>query len=167
MNLSLAEKYAEKIGESIAPFCCDIQIVGSIRRKRPECGDIDLVVMPLDIEGLKARCRQTCQVIQEGQVNLSYTLPSGVRLDIYVAHPGAADLAGVVASNWGSLVLCRTGSLAHNIKIIEWAKTRNMLWKPYVGVLDVKGMVIASETEEEIFRAVGMSYIDPEKREAL
>jgi len=165
-----AEAYAEKIGESLMPFCSDIQICGSIRRKKPEVGDIDLVVMlrsPADHRNLMLRCRESCSPVAEGPINLRYTTKLGIQLDVYIATPRNEDMFRITASNWGSLVLCRTGSVAHNVRMVEAAKSRGMVWKPYVGLLDAAGMVIASETEEEIFRAMGMPYTDPAKREAL
>jgi DNA polymerase/3'-5' exonuclease PolX len=37
-------------------------------------------------------------------------------------------------------------------------------WNPYYGVFE-QGKCIACETEEEIFRVLGLDYINPEKRE--
>ena len=167
MDLLTAERYAEKIGESLQPYCSDIQIVGSIRRRRPTPNDIDFVIVPTDLPRLMQRCRETCLVIQEGFVNLSYTTRINVRLDLYVATPRTSDLFRTVASNRGSLVLCRTGSAAHNVKMIKSAELMGMTWKPYVGLLDKAGMVIASETEEEIFEALHMPFIAPHLRECL
>lgn len=167
MNLAKAQAYAEKIAETLAPFCEQIEIAGSIRRRRPEVNDIDLVILPTDLQRVILRCRESCIPIQEGSVNLSYKTPLGIQLDIFCARSGERELFRTVASNWGSILLCRTGSKEHNIKIAQWAKTHNMEWNPYQGILDHAGMVIASETEEAIFRAIGMPFIKPELRECL
>lgn len=166
MNFSTADRYAVKIAGNLEPFCERIQIAGSIRRHRPEIGDIDLVVIPKNLNDLIARCRTSCTAIAEGQVNLSYETPMKIRLDIYVAQPGHRELYDVTASNWGSLLLCRTGSKEHNQRLCEVAAKKGMKWKPYVGLMDSQNLVIASETEEEIFQALGLDFVPPEKREA-
>ena len=42
MKLEQAEKLAEQFIRKIAAYCEKIKIVGSIRRKKKECRDIDL-----------------------------------------------------------------------------------------------------------------------------
>lgn len=166
MDLATAERYAVKIAGNLEPFCERIQIAGSIRRHKPDIGDIDLVVIPKNLNDLMARCRTSCKPIMEGQVNLSYETPMGIRLDIYCAQAGFRDLYNVTASNWGSLLLCRTGSKEHNTKLADLALRRGMKWKPYVGLMDSQNLVIAAEEEEDIFRALGLDFVPPEQREA-
>lgn len=46
MELKFAQNIAEGIVESLKPHCLQVHIAGSIRRKRPEVKDIEIVVMP-------------------------------------------------------------------------------------------------------------------------
>ena len=163
--LATARKYADKIVAELAPFCERVEIAGSIRRARPQVGDIDLVILPRDKAAIKARCRQSCQVGTDGEENFTCHLSNGVQLDIWFATPASHDLFQPIPSNWGSLLICRTGSLEHNIYLVEHAKKLGLRWSPYAGVYDSNFALLASETEESIFAALKLPFIPPELRD--
>ena len=180
MKLEPARHFAELIKGILSPFCEKIEIAGSIRRLRPNVNDIDFVVLPKygQTLALRERCKARCRVVKDGEQNYIVAMPisaaqreqldhSGwdVQIDIFIAHPGKCDLLQTVPSNFGSLLVCRTGSTAHNIWLVEQAKKNYMTWNPYVGVTDPEGYVIAGETEQDIFRACDVPFIEPEKRE--
>lgn len=50
MKHSTALVIAEKIKAQLAPHCDRIEIAGSIRRKKPEVKDIEIVVIPKPYE---------------------------------------------------------------------------------------------------------------------
>jgi DNA polymerase (family 10) len=79
---------------------------------------------------------------------------SGVQVDIYFA----------TKETWGILLLVRTGSKEHNIKLCQHAINKGMKLSVSNGLM--KGNeVIASMTEEDIFKGLGMDYIKPEDRD--
>ena len=173
MKLFDAYKIADKIKAELAPMCERIEIAGSLRRGRPEVNDIDFVILPKpgQMDAIKARCEKKCHVVKDGEQNYIVRLPSygggggGFQVDIFFARPAVKDLLQTVPGNWGSLLLCRTGSTAHNIYLVEHAKSRGFTWNPYKGVLDAEGYVIASETEEEIFDMLALEFVPPANRE--
>jgi len=168
MPLERAVAYAEKIVRDLRPFCARIEIAGSIRRRRAVCGDIDLVCIPVNGAGLQDRvmqaaARRHCCGEQVFRVDLK----TGVQLDLYMAHEERKDLFRVAQPcNWGSLLLCRTGSKMHNIKLCQRAAQLGLRWDPHAGVFNGAGECIASETEHDIFRALDLPYVAPEAREA-
>ena len=167
MKLFDAYKIADLIKGELAQFCERIEVAGSIRRARPEVGDIDFVILPKagQLAAIKARCEQRCAVVKDGEQNYIVRLPNGFQVDIFFARPAVKDLLQTVPGNWGSLLLCRTGSTAHNIWLVEHAKSRGFTWNPYRGVLDGDGFVIASETEEDIFDMLALDFVAPASRE--
>ena len=46
MNLATSKRYAEQLLNWIMPHAWPAQVAGSIRRERPECGDVDIVCIP-------------------------------------------------------------------------------------------------------------------------
>jgi DNA polymerase (family 10) len=171
MKLVRAIVIALKIQEQLAPLCERIEIAGSIRRARPEVGDIDLVLLPKpgQLSAIKARCTQRCTMVRDGEQNCIYrlTLSGGVeiQLDIFIARPAVSDLLNTAPGNFGTLLLCRTGSKEHNIYLVEHAKRLGRRWNPYRGVIDEQQTVLASETEQDIFTALKLPWIKPEDRE--
>lgn len=166
MTLPDAQKLSAHIAGHLAPFCERIEIAGSIRRGCPECGDIDLVILPRNLAGLQARLTQnpSTRLITDGPINKILKLGNGVQLDIFLARPKFRDLLDEKPTNFGSLFLCRTGSKEHNIHLVEHAKKIGLRWNPYEGVFDEQGFCIAGETEESIFEALGLDYVEPSQR---
>lgn len=175
ITLATAEKIALKIQGVLEPFCVKIAIAGSIRRRRPQVNDIDLVLIPkpgLD-KDLRDRCKQNALRVQTDApqtlvVFLNYPPCGfeGLQLDVWIARPAEFDLLETRPSNFGALLITRTGSKEHNIKLVEHAKKLGLRWHPYQGVLDSNGRCLASNTEEEIFHSLQLPYIPPERREA-
>ena len=167
MNLPEARVMAEKIAAQLAPLCERIEIAGSIRRERPLCNDIDMVILPKGgkPDAIKARCEQQCTVVTDGPQNYIVRLKNGVQLDIFFTRPAYKDLLQTIPGNFGSLLICRTGSREHNIFLVEHAKRIGLVWKPYQGVFDGEGYALAAEDEAGIFKALQLDFIPPEKRE--
>jgi DNA polymerase (family 10) len=162
-----ARKYADLIAERLQPFCKRLEIAGSIRRQRPYCGDVDLVAEPLDESALRARILENKEVIQNGPQNIHVRVQTYVGpldIQVFLARPESATLFEKIPSNWGSLLLCRTGSRDHNIFIAQKALALGLKWNPYQGLFR-DGILIASETEESIFAALDLPFIPPQKRE--
>ena len=165
LDLQTATEKASKVVEILAPFCSRIEIAGSIRRRRPQPGDLDFVIEPK--LGKRRYIRDRClswhpQVMTDGPVNLIIAV-KGVQLDFFFADEPGADLFAE-PGNFGSLLICRTGSVAFNIWLVAQAKKQGLTWNPYRGVVQ-KGKIIASQTEEAVFKALGLSWIKPEDRE--
>ena len=174
MKVRDAMLLAEKIRDVLIPFCEPERcaIAGSIRRARPEVNDVDLVVQPRGLEAaaaLRAVLRK-CPVVKEGPHYMVVRSKCGFPIDVWFAHGGTSDLLTSEPGNWGSLLLCRTGSKEHNIVLAQKARTMEMKWETSRGLVlnpdTARAKVIASATEEEIFQCLGMEFVPPAFREA-
>lgn len=166
MKLSTGIFLAEKVAATLQPFCERVEIAGSIRRRRAWVNDIDLVVLPKEgrLAELRARVFERTTPVTDGPQTIIATMANGVQIDLWIAQPPHADLLASTPTNFGSLLLCRTGSREHNIYLVEHAKKLGLRWNPYQGVFDGAGKCLASATEEEVFQALQLDYIPPYHR---
>lgn len=172
MQLAKAEALANKVVRELRPFCHRIEIAGSIRRKRAEVNDIDLVLIPRDLPRLLKRAQERCTLATEqAQTNVRLNFENGFPLDLWVAHNGERDLLGEIPSNWGAVMLCRTGSMEHNIQLADYARSKGLKFMPYIGIVRERrgdqDEILAARTEEEIYAAVGLEWLPPTRRENL
>ena len=165
---------ADKVVAALSPLCERIEIAGSIRRSRALVGDIDLVILPKDRAAIRARLVPACNVLADGPQNLLVDWAfdgARLQLDIFFAHDGVGDFFAREPSNWGTLLICRTGSKEFNIWFAQQAQRAGYHWNPYRGLAKLQGLssqqqpVAAAATEQELFTTLGLTYIAPEKRE--
>lgn len=191
LPLQWTRALAEKIVGELAPYCERIAIAGSLRRERPVVNDIDLVVLlkeGLDAD-FRARMQRRCRLKMSGPQCLVADLPlrhpapavAGepgevkVQIDVWFATGSRRDLLDTSPGNWGSLLLCRTGSKEHNIFLCERARQRGLKWNPHFGLFGPPGwpevtssarsVCLASETEDAIFDALDLPVIPASQRE--
>jgi len=162
--LNIATSWADKIIAACAPYCDQIQVAGSIRRQRPIVHDIDIVARPADRNGLMARIRKNGQVLESGRHNTKIILPDGLQIDFWIAEPDRRELFETIPTNYGSLLLCRTGSKEFNIWLCCKAAQKGYHWNPQWGIYH-NGHCIASASEQDIFKALDTPFIPPEQRE--
>jgi len=165
MNLRSATALAEKITDILRPLCQRIEIAGSIRRARPECNDIDLVLLADNPAAVLQRCRMHSQPVTDGPQIAIFRLTNGVQLDLYFARGPLPDLLDPKPTNWGSILLCRTGSKEHNIYLCQRALAMGLKWETTTGIKDPDGYLLAAETEKDIYECLGFPYLAPNIRE--
>jgi DNA polymerase/3'-5' exonuclease PolX len=160
-------RLSQRIIESLRGYCERIHVAGSIRRGRPYPNDIDIVLIPragMESE-MRARIFERTTPISDGPKNLICRLRDGTQLDVFFAHAGTHDLLTHEPTNWGSVLLCRTGSKDHNIKLASRARELGLKWETMRGIVGPDGKVLASATEQEIFECLKMDYVEPANRE--
>jgi len=154
--LPLAERVVEQLrelpGVSRADYC------GSLRRFSETIGDIDLVVAAQDPEP-----------VMEALVKMSFVervvVRGAAKTSIVTRRGTQVDLRVVQAHEYGAALLYFTGSKGHNIKLRQRALTRGWTLNEYALSEIEGGKVIASESEEQIYEALGLPFIAPVLRE--
>lgn len=179
MKLEHAKIVAGRIVGALAQWCERIDIAGSIRRGRPHVGDIDIVLMakPGAEASIRARLLQSCRKIVEGPqaMVVGMKVPAGMphplgelQVDVWFAHHVESELFGgpACSHNYGTMLVCRTGSREHNIGLAMRARELGLKWDPHHGVK--RGdRVIAAEEESHVFEALHMTTPSPEDREGM
>jgi DNA polymerase (family 10) len=185
MKLQEAEDYAARVCRAIEPFCQRFEVVGSIRRRRPDVNDVDIVAVPrlktaegtpFGSEGFAwaqipkiLGKRLNAAIVRKGDELICITLPDGTpenvdRGPFSLFGKYQVDIYRSSEETWGVLLLIRTGSKDHNIKLCSRAKAMGLMLSAKQGILK-NGEVIASRTEEEIFATLGIPFVKPEDRE--
>ena len=159
MKASEAQDIAERIVTALAPACERIEMAGSLRRRRADVHDIDLVLIPRDrlkllILLLELYGRKPEKIGEKYVMLKSF---DGIQVDLYLATP----------ATWVTLLLIRTGSKAHNIMLCTKARRLGMtLHADGRGLEELREpFMVPIESEEEIFQSLHLPYREPWERE--
>jgi DNA polymerase (family X) len=134
-----------------------VELAGSFRRRRETVGDLDLLACGGDPERVMsafAEHASVAEVLGRGETKCSVRLKEGLQVDLRL----------VPKDSFGAALLYFTGSKDHNIELRKLAIERGWSLNEYGLTHGEK--VVASRTEEEIYRALDLAWIPPELREA-
>jgi DNA polymerase/3'-5' exonuclease PolX len=190
--MDYARAIGERVLNVLAPHVEQAMVCGSIRRGTstggtPDAGDVDLVyvlrtelvpatkgmfdeepgVPTKSTDRAAAGVREAIAGIADelkvvGQTKIQHTIVGRMQIDLW----------SVPADSFGAATLFATGSAALNIAMRATAKRRGRFLSQYglFGLaVDKKGKPVAGErlaprSEEEIFAALGLTYLPPEER---
>jgi DNA polymerase (family X) len=158
--ISIALPHAERIVAHLreVPGVAQVVICGSLRRFSETIGDVDIVVT--------AAAAEPVMNALVSMVLVERVLGRGDRKTSVVTRRGMqVDLRVVDKHQLGAALLYFTGSKGHNIKLRMRALARGLTLNEY-GLAEVEGgKVVASETEEAIYAALGLPWVPPVLRE--
>ncbi len=157
-KLAVAAQYAEALRAFLAalPGTTQVTIAGSFRRMRETVGDLDILVETKSPDLVMQRFTaydEVADVLASGPARSSVVLKCGLQVDLRI----------IAKESYGAALQYFTGSKAHNIAIRRMAQKLGLKINEY-GVYRGKAR-IAGESEESMYRAVGLAYIPPELRE--
>jgi len=158
MNLGMAFPVAKRIVEALreATGSKKIEWAGSLRRMKENIGDIDILATgPKHEKIIEAftHLPEVRQVLASGETKASVIVEGGLQIDLRV----------VDEDSYGAALQYFTGSKAHNIHLRGIAKGKGIKINEY-GVF--KGeKKIGGREEEDVYKALGMVWIEPELRE--
>ncbi|MBA7498892.1 hypothetical protein ES704_01630 [subsurface metagenome] len=154
MELEKAKDIAREVIKELEPYCQRIQVAGSIRRQKPFPRDIDIVLIPRD----RAALDQSLMVMGHYKMSgnkITRVEMDSIPLDIYFATP----------ETFATLLLIRTGSTENNIRLCSVAKKKG--WHLFAngdGLFNQAGQRVAGDSEESIYKALGLPWQRPEER---
>lgn len=170
MNLPFAEECARRLVDWLEPFSERISVAGSVRRKTSNPSDVDLVVIPKivcekDIFGVVQSKRNAAWIEIDRRISADgwELVRAGSDVVSFRSKGIGVDVFWSDASNWGTMLLSRTGSMAHNSWLSSYAVSLGGKWHPTIGLYLHNRRV--SDSEEAIYRALGIDPIPPDRRE--
>jgi len=158
--LSEATKISEKVLSIVSKTLNPCEIVGSVRRRRPICHDIDVLGVG-DLYDAVRELRKNFKVaIKEKGPKITKLY---INADIGNVQ---VDLYATSAETFGLMKIIRTGSADHNIWLNNYARKNGFRIKYSEGLLK-NNKPVAGETEEGVFEALGLKTPKPEEREIV
>lgn len=138
------------------PQVKNISAAGSLRRQKETVRDIDILVAsdkPRKVMQAFVDFPAVKQVLAKGDTKSAVRTESGVQIDCRV----------VERSSFGAALLYFTGSKNFNVKLRRMAIKRGLKINEY-GIYRGRRFICGA-SENEIFKALGMAYVEPELRE--
>lgn len=141
---------------------------GSLRRGRETVGDLDVLITgrACESETLRAAAIEhvlkfpgIMEVLAKGDNKVSFRLRSGIQVDVRL----------LPRDSFGAAMQYFTGSKYHNVTLRQRALKMGYTLNEY-GLAQLKedgsaGRIVASKTEDEIYKKLKLAYIPPEMRE--
>ncbi len=154
---SEAKEYVEDLLKYLRQMeLTHLEVAGSYRRKKETVGDLDILATAKDFSEVIrhfVKYPKIKEVISAGSTRSTVILNNDMQV----------DLRSVEDESYGSALQYFTGSKDHNIAVRKLAIELGLKLNEY-GVF--KGNEkIAGKTEDEVYEAVGLCYIEPELRE--
>jgi DNA polymerase (family 10) len=142
---------------SRVPGVTKVTVAGSTRRRKETIGDIDILAISSKpaaaMKYFTSEIPGIMTVIAHGATKSSIKIKPGINIDLRV----------VPAEAYGAALNYFTGSKEHNVVIRARAIKKGLKLNEY-GLFKGARRVVG-RTEDEIYKALGMAYVEPELRE--
>jgi DNA polymerase/3'-5' exonuclease PolX len=182
--LAEAERLAEELVEMLRPASERIEIAGSIRRRKADVGDIELVAVPRTrpVRDMFGRAGAMVadelgelldRLLAEGRVQMRPPKRWGTRFKAMIYRGVPVDLFSVLQpAQWGVVFCIRTGPAEFSRRFVthrrrggmlpEWLVVREgALWQR---MPDRLLKLVEAPEEGDVFRLLGIEYVPPEAR---
>jgi DNA polymerase (family X) len=142
----------------VHPAADRVELAGSARRWADSVKDLDVIATTSDPAAL-VQAAATLELVESAAAPSD----SGAKLR---THTGIrVDLRIVAPDQFGNLLQHLTGSKEHNMALRDAAVRRGLHVSEYGVLDDSTGETHRCATEEEVYRLLGLDYIEPELRE--
>ncbi|MEM4282369.1 MAG: DNA polymerase/3'-5' exonuclease PolX [Candidatus Woesearchaeota archaeon] len=139
------------------PYVKVAQAAGSVRRRKETVADIDILVISKKAGAVMdffTSMPDVEQVLAKGPTKSTVILKNGIQADVRVLEE----------SSFGAALQYFTGSVEHNVRLRQIAIKKGYKLNEY-GLFKRSGEYVAGRTEAEVYKALGLPYIEPELRE--
>lgn len=152
-----AEKISKKIISEIKKIegVKKVEIAGSLRRKKEMIRDFDIIILtdfPEKVSDKIFKLNFVKEIIGKGKEKLTFVTKNDRQVDVRFFSD----------AEFGAGLLYFTGDKGHNIWLRRIAIKKGLKLNEY-GLFKNKKR-IAGKTEEEIYKKLGLNFIEPEKR---
>jgi len=135
------------------------ELAGSLRRMKETVGDIDILVIANDarpVMNFFTTMPDVATVLAKGPTKSTVILNQGIQADVRVLEE----------KSFGAALQYFTGNKDHNIALRTMAIKKGLKLSEY-GLFKRSGGYVAGRTEQDVYKALGLPYIEPELRENM
>ena len=144
---------AIELQTELKKICSKTHIAGSIRQGKKMIGDIDIVVLPKDLDTFYDDVKELIE-FEYGATKKIFGMYKGRPINIFVT----------TNESYGACLYQCTGPALYNIHKRRLAKTKGFKLNEY-GLFDREtNEQVAGETEQSIFETLGWNYKEPKDR---
>jgi DNA polymerase/3'-5' exonuclease PolX len=177
---------ARALCEALKPCTERLIVAGSLRRRKPEVGDVEILYVARSgmltppgeifarmcnlVDEEISRLESAGVLERRRNVNGSEMFGPRNKLMIHKTTGLPVDLFAASPENWWNYLVCRTGPADSNTRICMAAQQRGWKWNPYGSGFSRGGPLAGEpetyevESEEDVFRFVGLPYAEPWER---
>jgi len=170
VNLKEAVELAQELVELLAPACDRIQVAGSVRRRKPQVKDTEILAIPKYMGPVDLLDQRIKELIAQGELAYRFN-KLGRRvcgpLNKLLMHRRSGVSVDVFSTDelcWAMALVIRTGPKESNMELAKAAINKGWQLRAYGDGYDTPDGHIHCETEEEVFSAVGLPYHQPWQR---
>lgn len=173
-SLAEAAMVASALVEHLRPACARIEIAGSIRRRKPEVSDIEIVCIPRLVDGpsvdlfapppkvsaldaMLADLERSGRLVQHptaradgARYKKRWATKAGIQMDLFIVLPPA---------EWGPLFAIRTGPADFSTRAVMALRERGLRCED--GRILRGNEVVPCPEEEDFFRLAGLPLLPP------
>lgn len=175
-----ALKVAQEIYDLLKPSCARCKVAGSLRRRKPFVGDIEIIF--IGTPGTRKVDLLTTEPYSLGHQGIDALLAKGIiakrsnskgqfawgdknRLAVHVASGIPIDFFATTEPAFFNYLVCRTGGSQNNQLIAEAYQRLQLRWNPYgIGYSDRYGREYPNTTEEDVYHNCKLAYLPPDRR---
>lgn len=175
-----ALEVAGEICQALKPACARLVVAGSLRRRKPDVGDVEIVYVSLsreerdglfDVASVCAVNTALDLLIHRGVIVRRETIRGAAswgEKNKYARHVASGipiDFFATTEAAWFNYLVCRTGGAVNNTTIAGAAQRKGWRWNPYgPGFTDAHGAIVPVTCEADAFSLVGLTPLEPWQR---
>ena len=190
MELEKARAIAEELKWQLETGCDRVEIVGDIRRQKPEVRDINLLCIPTEgkpiplvycdlvdlisdplpeFDDVDTIGQEVTELMLQGVLGFRPTgrRAYGPKKKFMMHAPSGIGVDIFTTDNqcWAVALVVTTGGDTTNKSIATGAQKKGWRFRTSGDGFDTLNSHITCTTEREVFEAVGLPYLSPEQRE--
>lgn len=173
---------ARELVAAIAPVCERILVAGSLRRRKSEVGDVEIVFIPkcqwvkeglFDMKRVSLADEAILTLLSARIIRARQNVAGGLawgqknKLAVHVTSGIPVDLFATRPACWWNYIVCRTGGKDNNVDICMAAQRQGWKFEPYgpgFRCLDGRRPYHRSRSEEDVYEFIGKKYLQPWER---